>query len=310
MTSTFAATLRCMWRVVALLASLMFGGCAFNQLAVDGIGDAVARNGGAFASDDDPELIRAAAPFSLKFIESLLAENGTHKGLLLAGARGFTQYAYAFLQQDADEVEERDVAAAMRLQERARRLYSRARDYGARGLGVDRPNFINQLRDDPQRALAAVPASDVALLYWTGVSWSALIGLSKGNPDVLGELPIVEALMDRALALDESFDHGALHTFMISYESVRQGGAGDAAARARRHFARAMALSGGADAAPLLALAEAVCVPQQRRAEFEALLRQALRIDTSRATENRLANVMAQHRARWLLSRTENLFTN
>jgi hypothetical protein len=51
-------------------------------------------------------------------------------------------------------------------------------------------------------------------------------------------------------------------------------------------------------------------VPQQRRAEFEALLRQALRIDTDRAGENRLANLVAQRRARWLLSRTDHLFTN
>lgn len=93
------------------------------------------------------------------------------------------------------------------------------------------------------------------------------------------------------------------------YEGL-QGVPGDPAVRARRHFERAMELSGGADAAPLLALAEAVCIPQQRRAEFEALLQQALRIDTERGSENRLANMVAQRRARWLLSRTDQLFTN
>ena len=71
-----------------------------------------------------------------------------------------------------------------------------------------------------------------------------------------------------------------------------------------------MELSGGKDAAPLLALAESVCVPQQRRDEFEVLLMQALQLDVNRVTPNRLANVMAQRRARWLLSRTEDLFTN
>ena len=298
---------RAMLSAVALLALCS---CSLRQIALSNIGDAVAQGGSVFSSDDDPELIRAAVPFSLKFIESLLAENGGHKGLLLAGSRGFTQYAYAYVQQDAEETEERDVAASVRLQERARRLYARARDYGERGLAAGKPGFGSRLREDPRRTLATVPESDIALLYWTGASWGALIALSKGNPDVLGELPVVEALMDRALELDESFDRGAIHTFMIGYESVRQGGVGDQAARARRHFARAMELSGGADAAPLLALAEAVCVPQQRRAEFETLLRQALQIDTGVAAKNRLANVLAQRRARWLLSRTESLFTN
>jgi len=295
-----------------LLAALLLalGGCSVRQLAVDSLGDAIAQGGGAFATDDDPELIRAAAPFSLKLIESLLGQSPEHKGLLLAGARGFTQYGYAFLQQEAEESEPYDIARALRLEDRARRLYRRARDYGLRGLAVRRAELVRDLRSDPRRALAALPASDVPLLYWTAASWGALIGLSKSQPDVLGELPIVEAMMDRALELDEAFDGGAIHTFMIGYEAIRQGAPGDPAVRARRRFDRAMELSGGADAAPLLALAEAVCVPQQRRAEFEALLRQALRIDTDRSSENRLANLVAQRRARWLLSRTEHLFSN
>jgi hypothetical protein len=71
-----------------------------------------------------------------------------------------------------------------------------------------------------------------------------------------------------------------------------------------------MELSGGKEAAPLLALAEAVCVPQQRRDEFELLLKQALQIDVERPSDARLANLVAQRRARWLLSRTERLFTD
>jgi len=91
---------------------------------------------------------------------------------------------------------------------------------------------------------------------------------------------------------------------------VRQGASGDPVERSRRHFARAMELSGGQEAAPLLALAEAVSVPQQRRAEFEALLKQALQIDSAQASALRLANLVAQRRARWLLSRTDHLFTD
>jgi len=42
----------------------------------------------------------------------LLAETPRHGGLLLAASRGFTQYAYAFIQEDADEMESRDLVAA------------------------------------------------------------------------------------------------------------------------------------------------------------------------------------------------------
>jgi predicted anti-sigma-YlaC factor YlaD len=297
-------------RCLALGVLLALGGCSLRQEALNRIGDALAEGGTAFAADDDPELIRSAAPFSLKLIESLLAETPRHKGLLLAASRGFTQYAYAFLQQEADEAEARDVTRATALEGRARRLYRRARDYGLRGLAAERPGFERRLREDARRAAAEIQAADVPLLYWTAASWGALIGLSKADPDVLGELPIVEALIDRALALDESFERGAIHTFLIGYEGVRQGVSGDPVERSRRHFDRAMALSGGKEAAPLLALAEAVSVPQQRKAEFEALLKQALQIDSARASELRLANLVAQRRARWLLSRTDHLFTD
>jgi predicted anti-sigma-YlaC factor YlaD len=296
--------------LLSFVALVALNGCAVRELAVNRFGDAIAQGGSAFSGDDDPELVRAAAPFSLKLIESLLEETPGHKGLLLAGSRGFTQYAYAFVQQEAEEAEDGELAKSLALQDRARRLYRRARDYGLRGLTLGKPGFAERLHKDPVKALAATTREDVALLYWTAASWGALIGLSKNDPDVLGELPQVEALMDRALALDEAFDRGAIHTFMIGYESVRQGVAGDPAERARLHFARAMELSGGGDAAPLLALAEGVCVPQQRRAEFESLLEQALRIDTRRAAGNRLATVLAQRRARWLLSRVDHLFTN
>ena len=42
-----------------------------------------------------------AVPFSLKLIESLLAESPRHHGLLFAAWSDFTQYAYAFVNQDA-----------------------------------------------------------------------------------------------------------------------------------------------------------------------------------------------------------------
>lgn len=220
----------------------------------------------------------------------------------VTAARTYTQYAYAVVQQDADEAEDDNIALALYLQDRARSLYRRGRDHGLQGLGLS----VDELRRAPRLALANAQRADVALLYWTGASWGALIALSKEDPEALADVPAVEALIDRALALDESFDRGAIHTFLISYEMVRQGAAGDPAERARKHFARALELSGGADAAPMLALAEAVCIPAQRRAEFDALIDQALSVRGG----DRLANLVMQRRARWLRSRTDRLFTD
>jgi predicted anti-sigma-YlaC factor YlaD len=51
-----------------------------------------------------------------------------------------------------------------------------------------------------------------------------------------------------------------------------------------------------------------VDVGLQDRAEFERLLNEALAIDVNALPEQRLANVIAQRRARWLLARMDRLF--
>ncbi len=292
--------------LAALLGLLL--ACSPRRMAVKTLADTLASAGASVQSDDDPELIRDAAPFNLKLMESVLDEAPRHRGLLLAACRGFTQYAYAFVQQDADEREATDLAAADALRTRARKLYFRARDYGLRGLEAAHPGFAGTLRRAPSSAAAAAGEADVPLLYWTAAAWGSAVALSKDDPDTVADLPLVEALIDRALELDETFDHGAVHVFLIAYEFVRPGGSAGAPARASAHFDRAVELSGGDSAAPFVAVAEAGAVRRQDRALFESLLRRALAIDPDRHPECRLANLVAQRRARWLLSRTGELF--
>jgi len=295
---------------MAILATavLTLSGCSFKRLAANEIGDALAGSGGTFASDDDPELVRAAAPFSLKLVESVLTETPRHDGLLLAAASGFTQFAYAFVQQDADEMEDKDLAAAEALRVRARRLYLRGRDYGLRGLEVHHRGLSVALRTRPKTAVGLATAKDVPLLYWTACAWAAAISTSKDNPDLIADLPVVEAMIERALALDEKFGDGAIHSFLITFEMSRPAGSGDAADRAKRHFARALALSDGELAAPWVALAEDVCVQQQDLKGFRTALEKALAVNPDAKPEWRLVNTVMQRRAKWLLSRADQLF--
>lgn len=295
------------WALAGVLL-LAGSGCSLKKFAVNQVGHALAGGGATFASDDDPELVRAAVPFSLKLMESLLAESPRHPGLLFATASGFTQYAYAFVQMDADELEDRDLAAASALRERARRLYLRARDYGLRGLEARHRGFRAALRADPRAAVRAARRRDVPLLYWTAAAWGSAIALAKDRPDHVAEVPQMEALLDRACELDPDWGEGALHTFLITYEMARQGAPGDPAARARRHFERAVALSGGKQAAPFVAFAEAVCTQTQDLPQFDALLARALAVDADAAPEYRLVNLVMQRRARWLLGKRADLF--
>jgi predicted anti-sigma-YlaC factor YlaD len=285
--------------------------CALLQsIAVNKLGDSLARGGETFSSDDDPELVGDALPFSLKLMESLLAESPRHPGLLLASARGFTQYTYGWVEQPAAEQESVNPEAASQGRERARRLYLRACRYGLRGLDVSRPGFEARLRAAPRQALIEMHREQVPLLYWTAAAWGLAISNAKDQPELIADLPLVEAMIDRALELDETFDRGAIHVFLISYEPNRAGGEGDPLARSRRHFDRAVALSHGTLASPFVAFAENISVRTQQRAEFDDLLHRALAIDPAAHPESRLENQLAQHHAQWLLAHAADLFLN
>lgn len=291
----------------ALFLALWTGGCSIRTYALHNVADAVSSGGERFSSDDDPELVRESIPFALKAMEALLSEQPYHRGLLTSLARGFTQYAAAFVWQDA--VEARDPEVSRDGRERARRLYLRARDYGLRGLAAGQPRFQEEFAADPAKAAAKAGPEDVPLLFWTGVSWSLAISASLGDPEMLADLPRCEALMRRALALREDFDDGSLHEYFIAFEGGRPEAMGGSAARARRHFERAMEISGGKKISPLVTLAESVSVRAQDRKEFLGLLDRALSFDArGQAPGHRLSNLVAQRKARWLKGRADELF--
>jgi predicted anti-sigma-YlaC factor YlaD len=140
------------------------------------------------------------------------------------------------------------------------------------------------------------------------VAWSAAIALGKDDPDLIGGLPVVDAMIARAAALDPDFDDGGLHTFLISWEMAQPGADERAADVAGRHFRRAVELSEGKRVAPFVAMAESVSVLRNQRRAFEDYLSRAIAIDADSRAEWRLANHVMQRRAQWLLARADMYF--
>lgn len=293
--------------LLGLLPAL--SGCRSVALAFTS--DAVAQSGDTYASDDDPELVRDAVPFGLKTMEGLLGENPQNEKLLTALASGFTQYAYAFVQQPAELADldgKLDEATAGRA--RAKALDLRARDYGLRGLDVRREGSAARLRSGRDFAplLAKMKKGDVPLLYWTASPWVLAIVNGKKDLALVSELPVAVAMMERALALDEGWNEGAIHEFFIAYDAIRSPAEGGGPERARAHLERALALSKNKKLGPLVAWAEGVLVQRQDRAEFTRVLEEVLRADPGAERRYRLANVLAQRRARALLAHADDLF--
>jgi predicted anti-sigma-YlaC factor YlaD len=295
-------------RVAGLVAAcVLASGCSLRTMAVNKAGDALAETGSNFASDEDPELVGGAIPFGLKTMEGLLESSPKHEGLLLAASSGFVQYAYGWVQMPGDMVEAADLARATELRDRARKLYLRARGYGLRGLEVDFPGMGDALARDPAAAVARTKREHVPLLYWTAMGWAGAMSLKVNDSDVSADQPIVEALARRALLLDPCWGLGSIHEFFVSWEAGRStiGGSVD---RARDHFEKDLACAQGRRAFPYVTYAESVSVAKQDKAQFRELMEKALAVDVSRPDDQRLANLLAQKRARWQLGRLDEVF--
>lgn len=282
-------------------------GCSIRKLAINGLADALASAGDVYASDDDPDLVEAALPFSLKTIEALLAESPGNRGLLLAACSGFTQYSYAFVQARAERLELDDYRESERQRDRAVSLFLRARDYCLTSLEIDAPGVTDRLRVGPEEAVADLEREAIDLVYWTGASWGAAMSAGSHRLDLVADLPAVQALMRKVLAWNPGYGEGAVQEVMVSLESLPEA-MGGSPERAREFFERAVELSGGNSAAPFVSLASGVVVAEQNRGEFVELLERALAVDVDEVPELRLANLVAQRRAHLLLERIDEYF--
>ena len=96
----------CSLRLVLLFGFVIWlstaGGCSVKRYAVNTVGDLLASGDSIYESDNDIALVGEALPFSLKLVESLLAESPNHRGLLLAATRGFVLYSYAYVHFQAE----------------------------------------------------------------------------------------------------------------------------------------------------------------------------------------------------------------
>jgi hypothetical protein len=293
----------------ALAVAATVSGCAMvNRMAVKSVADTLSEGGDTVTSHDDPDLIAGAMPFTLMLHESLLSSVPTYEPLLTTTCSLYTQYAFGFVAAEAEAVQRDDYDRSKALNERAFKLADRGRAFCWRGLESKFRGITQTLKAEPARALAKTKPEHVELLYWSAASLGAAISTGGlDHPELLIDWPVVRALAERALALDETWGNGAIPELMITVESQGEafGGSED---RARRYFSRAVEIQKGLSPAPYVALATGIVKSKQDRTEFVTLMEQALAIDPERDPSHRLVILITQRRARLLLERVDDLF--
>ncbi len=284
----------------AVCLILALSACTPRQLIIDGVANELASQGA--APEDDLVLAREASAFYLKLSESMLRSSPGHLRLAEAVSAGFTQYAYAFVAFEAEQIENHDARKAKALRERAARLYARAQRHGLSALQGSIPELRAGLAAGDPALNSSLPPATVGLAYWTAAAWGSWIGLSKHDPEIVAQLPQVIALARLAWQSDPDWGQGALASLMGTLELSRPGGS---RAAALRYFDRAIVLAGENAAGASVAKAEAMALPAGDREAFEQLLQRAMAIAVR--TPN-LQNEAMLARARWLLANADELF--
>ncbi len=300
----------CLARGAVLVAFVTaMSGCAMvNRMAVKGVADTLSQGGDTVTSHDDPDLIAGALPFTLMLHESLLASVPNYEPLLTTTCSLYTQYAFGFVAAEAETLQRDDYDRSKRLSDRSFTLAQRGKNFCWRGLEATFRGIGPALKADPNQALARTRRQHVELLYWSAASLGAAISAGGlDHPELLIDWPVVRALAERAMALDETWGNGAIPELMITVES--QGEAlGGSEERARKYFARAVEIQRGLSPSPYVALATGVVKSKQDREEFSKLMDQALAIDPEKDPSHRLVTLITQRRARVLLDRIDDLF--
>jgi len=294
--------------LLIVIIAVFLSSCSIQKMAMKQLAGSFDNAMDAYTRDGDPEFVKESMPSTLKLVEMLLTSSPENPQLLTAAASGFTIYSHAFIMQEADVVEENgDIKRARNMRDRGKEMYLRARDYGLRGLESLYPGFRDGLEHNPDSTVQQVQKNDIPLLYWTAAAWGSAVGIDTEDYELILDLPKVEALITRALELDDTWGNGQLHEFMISFEAGRAG-MGGSVDSAEVHFQRALELNKGHSAGTYVTAAESIALKRQDEGRYRELLNQALEIDPDEYPDLRLSNVIAQERARWLLDHMERYF--
>lgn len=279
-----------------VLAAVGLSGCSTDRLVVRGASPLIERGVSAMNRETDIELARASIPANLKMLEALLLLDPDNAGFRAQAAMGFHGYTLGFVEATDPE--------------RARTLYRRALDHALVALedaGVAQSTLTGDVAVLEQ-ALAKLDVRALPALFWTASAWGKWIELQLDDPARLAELPRVEALMRRVLALDEGYYYGGAHLFFGAYYGGRAPMFGGDFARAARHFDRAAELNRNQFLWVDVYRARYLLRQAGERDAFHAALSRVTVAPVGADPELNLANALARQAAADLLAREEELF--
>ncbi len=251
----------------------------------------------AILDHDDPSTVRAGAPAYMIMVDALLHEedgDAPNPDILIAGSRLYGAYAGVFLKNGY----------------RAKRMAKKARNMASQALCMRLPDLCgieNKSFSAFAPLLAKVEKDDLPTLFTFATAWVGMIQTNDNTLDAMAELPKVEAMMDRIVALDPEFEHGRPHLFLGVMRSQIPPAMGGKPEKGRYHFEEAIRISKGRDL-----LVKVKFARYYARLVFNKALHQKLLVSVTRANPKEpkltLSNTLALQEARVLLADADDYF--
>jgi hypothetical protein len=285
--------------IFLLVSVCLFAGCGNMRakMTVSSMRPIMDKMNIAVNKNSDVELVKEAMPASLVQMDGFLEADPENEDLLLRAAEANGGYAFLFL-IDTDKP-------------RARMLYQKSKDYALRVLfkNSDFQEAFTKSDEEFINALKTFDKEDVRALFLAANSWLSWIGLSHAdNTKALTDLPKVEAIMNRIIELDDTFNYGAVHAMLGSYLASRSAMLGGNPKEADWHFKQAFKISDSKYLMWKYLYAKFYTVQIQDRELFVNTLQGVISSPENLLPEKNFVNEAARMKSKMLLAEVDEFF--
>lgn len=245
-------------------------------------------------NQEDPELVRTAAPAYLLMLDALVATYPDEEAFLIPAAKLYGAYAGVFAND----------------KEQTKRMANRSRRYAQHALCENEEDLclaLDKKIENIKTELADLDEDELVLVYTYAASWASWIQANSTDWDAIAQLPKVKLLFTWVLKYDPDYDNGTAQIYMGVLESQLPPSLGGRPDLAKAHFDNAIRASDGKNL-----MAKVLYAQQYARLMFEQelhdrLLNEVLAAE-AQAEGLTLLNQLAKQQAKALLADSADYF--
>jgi hypothetical protein len=280
----------------AVLYALLFSGC-LDRMILDGTIKSTRDAARAFDTLSDLEVAKEGAGSSLVQLEGMQTLAPDNEDALFLLTQSWTGYGGAFIEDAWERAYDRgdDDEEAFQA-DRARLAYERAIGFGTKLLEARHPGFVAaQKNSDTIKAylLTFTTKEDAEPLLWVGAAWLSRGGVASDRSEIVAELFIGVALLERSVELDPALAYCTGMSALAAYHARSPDAELE---QSRAMFEQALKLTGRKALSVQVLYAQNYACQKHDETQYRALLNEVLQAGDV-LPEQRLENVIARRKA-------------